>query len=1087
MFKKRLTMQISTNLRRIALFFLSMVLSSGIIFAQERTITGTVTAEGEGPLPGVNVTVQGTVIGAISDLNGGYTIKVPGPTAVLLFSSIGYTTKQVTVGTQTVIDMELISDVRALQEVVVTGYTVQRRKDLTGSIAVVEPAKLTAVPTGNVTNALQGRAAGVSVIDDGRPGETGKVRIRGFGSFENNEPLFVVDGAPTQDISSLNPNDVESISILKDAGAASIYGSRASNGVIIVTTKKGSKGTKVSYSMYYGTQDPGKGPTNLLDAQGYADLQWLVYKNDKLDGTIDADGNGILDFEVHPIYGSSANASPTMPFWAANTDWYKEMTRPAMIQNHDVSLSGGTDNAKFFASIGIFERDGIVIYTDAKKYTGRFNSEFSFLKDRVKVGENIAFAYRKNHGVSNNDEGAPVAASSYRTQPIIPVIWNSGPFDGLSHDFIDGDWGSTGISPRLGNASNVVATMTRNKDNDNWNIHLVGSAFVDVKILQGLSFKSTLGGTFDNGYYMNYSYKTYENSENNQTQTFTEGAYYSNEWVWTNQLTLDKTIGQHKILAFAGYESLKLGVGRGVEGQRATYFTDDVLYRTLNNGATLLTAYNPYVNTPTTMVSQFFRADYSLMDKYMLSATVRRDGSSKFGPDTRYGIFPSFSAGWRISDEQFFQSVSFISDMKIRGSWGQMGSQVALSPANQFYSYGGDPGSSFYDLNGQFTGSLQGFRPTRIGNPGAKWETSENMDIGFDAGLLQNKITVKFDWYQRKNKDLLYPVELPGVAGGATVPYVNIAEMTNKGVDLELAYKETFGDVGFEGSIMFTTVNNNIDAISEGNKFFDSGSTRYGAYSRNMVGHSLGEFFGYQVISLFQENEFHIENVIDEDTGLPVLKPNGEIVTVLAQNEGVPVQDGAEPGFFKYLDTNNDGEITPEDRVFMGSPVPKFEYSINLGLTYKNFDLTAFILGKEGNKLYNNNTWWLDFWPSFQGQKSTGLLNNSWTPTNTEASVPKASNKSNFSNNTVANSYYVEDASFARLKNLQLGYTLPQSVTSKINIGSIRVYVQGVNLLTLTSYKGLDPEISGDDRSQGKDEGNYPLVRQYIFGLNVNF
>jgi TonB-linked SusC/RagA family outer membrane protein len=408
MFKKRLTMQISTNVRRIALFFLSMVLSTGFIFAQERTITGKVTAEGEGPLPGVNITVQGTVIGAISDLNGGYSIKVPGPTSVLMFSSIGYVTKQVTVGTQNVVDVVLVSDVTALSEVVVTGYTAQRRRDLTGSVGVVEPAKLTAVPTGNVSNSLQGRTSGVTVTGDGRPGESATVRIRGFGSFQNNDPLYVVDGVPTQDISSLNPNDIESISVLKDAGAASIYGSRASNGVIIVTTKKGSKGTKVSYSMYYGTQLPGNGPTNLLNTQEYANLQWLVYKND---GTS----------ETHPVYGPSSAASPSLPDWAANTNWYKAITRNAPIMNHDVSLSGGTDNAKFFAAVGALSQNGIVIYTDYKKYTARFNSEFSFLKDRIKVGENINMKYSTQLGTGNLDESSPIQQAAYRSQPIIPV------------------------------------------------------------------------------------------------------------------------------------------------------------------------------------------------------------------------------------------------------------------------------------------------------------------------------------------------------------------------------------------------------------------------------------------------------------------------------------------------------------------------------------------------------------------------------------------------------------------------------------------------------------------------------------------
>ncbi|TAL67887.1 MAG: TonB-dependent receptor [Bacteroidetes bacterium] len=1051
MFKKRLTMQITTNVRRIALFFLSMVLSLGVLTAQEKTITGKVTSS-EGPLPGVNVTIQGTTTGFITDLNGAYTIKVPGPNAVLVFSSIGYSTKQATVGTQSVIDIVLETDLTALQEVVVTGYTAQRRRDLTGSVGVVEPAKLTAVPTGNVSNSLQGRTSGVTVVGDGRPGETSKVRIRGFSSFENNDPLYVVDGVPTQDISSLNPNDIESISVLKDAGAASIYGSRASNGVIIVSTKKGSKGTKVTYSMFYGSYRPGDGPTNLLDAQGYANLQWLVYKND---GTS----------ETHPFYGPSSAASPSMPAWAGNTNWYKAITRNAPVQNHDLTLSGGTDNAKFFAALGVFKQDGIVIYTDANKYTGRFNSEFTFLKDRVKVGENLTFAYRTGHGVGNLDEGSPIQQASYRTQPIIPVIMTVAVPGGLSHAFIPGDWGSSGIAPRLGNSSNVVATLTRNKDNNNWQMRLVGSGFVDVKIMQGLNFKSTLGGTFNNGYWMSYSFKTYENSENNSTQTFQEGAWYGNDWVLTNQLTLDKTFGQHKILAVAGYEAAKYAIGRDMSGTRGGYFSDDVLYRTLNNGANLLSA-NSNLSTPTSLVSQFARADYSFMDKYMLSATVRRDGSSRFGPDTRYGIFPSVSAGWRISDESFFQGISFISDMKIRGSWGQMGNQLAVSPQNQFYSYGGDQGSSFYDINGTFTGSVQGFRPTRIGNPNAKWETNETTDIGFEAGILKNKITVKFDWYQKKTKDLLYRVELPGTAGGAEAPYVNIAAMSNKGIDMELAYKEKFGDIGFDASAVLTTYSNNIDKIAEGITFFDPGNQTNtanrinGVPSRNEVGHPMSAFFGYKVLGLFQD---------------------------AAEVASSPTQTGAEAGFFKFQDTNGDGTITPADRVYLGDPNPKFTYGLNLAFTYKNFDLTGFIYGSQGNDIFNWNLWWIDFWPSFQGQKSTDLLNNSWTTSNTGAKVPKASNKSNFSTNNEINSYYIESGSFLRLKNLQLGYTIPESITSKVNIKSLRVYVQAVNLVTATKYSGLDPELGGWDTSFGIDAGNYPLVKQYLFGINVNF
>jgi len=1055
MFKKRLTMQISTNVRRIALFFLSMVLSSSIIFAQEKTITGKVTAQGEGPLPGVNVTVQGTTIGAITDLNGAYSIKVPGTAAILVFSSVGYTSKQVVVGTQTAIDMILQSDVTALSEVVVTGYTTQRRKDLTGSVGTVAPAELTAVPTTNVSNALQGRSSGVTVIGNGQPGSTASVRIRGFSSFQNNDPLYVVDGIPTQDISSMNPNDVESISVLKDAGAASIYGSRASNGVIIVTTKKGTKGTKVTYSAYTGFSDPGKGPKNLCNTQQFADLQWLVYKND---GTV----------INNPVYGLSTNPTPTLPSWAANTNWFQAMTRTAYTQNHDLTLSGGTDNAKFFGAIGVNKNDGIILYNYENKYSARFNSEFSFLNSHLKFGENFAFAYRQNNTVAQLNEGSPIEMGSFRSQPIIPVVIPAGEtITGLAHNYIPGDWGGTGIANGLGQAGNEVAVLTRNKDNKYWNINLIGSAFVDVKILQGLNFRSTLGGTWFNSYQSTYNFATYEGSENALTPSYNENAGYNLEWTWTNSLTFDKTFGQHKILIVAGYESNELGLGRGMSATGSGYFTDDPNYRTISNAAKISGA-SSYFNNPVTLISQFARADYSFMDRYLLSATVRRDGSSKFGSTNRYGVFPSFSAGWRISDEPFFKGISFINDLKIRGSYGMMGNQLAVDAANQFYSYGGDPSTSFYDINGTFSSSQPGFRPIRIGNPAAKWETNVTTDLGFETSFLNNKLGLKFDWYQKKTKDLLYNPELPGTAGAATQPYINIAAMTNTGVDLEFSFKDKFGDLGFDGSVIGSAYKNNIDKIAEGITFFDSnGGSRIGSFNRNAVGHSMGAFFGYKVLGLFQSD---------------------------AEVASSATQDGAAPGLFKFQDTNGDGAITPEDRVFMGNPNPKFTYGVNLSFTYKNFDLTAFLQGSQGNDVFNWNTWWVDFWPSFAGQKSSDLLNNSWTPTNTGAKVPKATSLSNFSTNTQSCSYYLENGSYARMKNLQLGYTLPESLLSKISVKSVRVYVQAVNLFTITKYTGLDPEIdtqqangSPNDLIRGVDYGSYPTVRQYIIGINLAF
>lgn len=1039
-------MQISTSVRRFALLIMSMVFSLGAAIAQERTVTGTVTADQEGPLPGVNVTVQGTTTGVMTDANGTYSLKVPGPSAVLVFSSIGYVSQNVTVGDQTTINVVLVSDVQALQEVVVTGYSTQRRRDLTGSVGVVETEQLTAIPTGNVTNQLQGQTSGLTVVGSGQPGETSRVRIRGFSSFENNDPLYIVDGVPTQDISTLNPNDIESLSVLKDAGAASVYGSRASNGVIVVTTKKGGSGIKVTYDMYYGTQFPGSGTRDeLANASEMANIQWLVYRND---GTS----------ETHPLYGPSSNASPTLPGWAADTDWYDAITDNAPIQNHDLSFSGGNENARFFAGVGIFDQDGIILFTDAKRFTGRFNSEFKFLKNIVTFGENFTASYNTSHGVANLEEGSPIQMGPYRQQPIIPVILQQDfQYSATSRQYRAGEFGGTGMAPRLGNATNAYANLFRGKDNNNWGIRMIGSAFVDIKILQGLNFRSTLGGTWNNGYGVNYTMFTYENAENTATSNLNESAFWGADWVFTNSLTFSKAFGMTRVNAVGGYESVKYGIGRNVSGARAGYFSDLVDYRTLNNGATLQNA-NSDLNTPTTLVSLFLKTDFAFADKYLLSATVRRDGSSRFGADNRYGVFPSFSAGWRIGEEAFLSGLTWLDELKLRGSFGTMGNQLAISPQNSYNLWGGDPSNSFYDITGAFSQSEQGFRTTRIGNPDAKWETNITTNIGFEAQLFDSKWGIVFDWYNKETQDLLFNPELPGTQGSAAVPYVNIASMSNSGVDLELTYRNNWGDFGFNGSAVFTSYRNEITGIAEGVDFFDWGGSRIGGFVRNEVGHPMSAFFGYQVQGLFQS---------------------------AAEVSEAATQDGAEPGFFRYEDIDNSGTIDPTDRTYIGNPNPDFTYGLNLGFNWGNFDLSTFLFGSQGNDIFNWNRWWTDFWPSFQGVKSKDLLNDSWTPERTNATVPKASNKSNFSTNTVPNSYYLENGSYMKMKTLTLGFTIPQSVLDRVNVGSLRVYLQAVNPIVITKYSGLDPEIGGEDRNFGVDYGNYPNVKQFIFGLNI--
>ena len=1038
----------------LSLLLLGFALS--ITYAQQRTVTGTVTSEDQGALPGVNIVVQGTTQGAVTDAQGNYTISVPGDEATLVFSFIGYSTQAVTVGAQTTINVTLAPDITSLDEIVVTAYATQKKSDLTGSVGVIQADELVQMPQSDITQQMQGRVAGVTVTQDARPGEDAKVRIRGFSSFSNNSPLYVIDGVPTFNVNTINAEDIESMSVLKDAGAASIYGSRASNGVIVITTKKGtSSGIKVNFNAYYGTQSPGPGPDNVLNSQEYAQLQWLVYAND-----------GIV--ETHPIYGPSSG-QPQLPFWDGNTVWWDEYTQTSPIQNYDLSLSGGNQNSKFYAGLNYFDQDGIVIYNWFKRYSGRFNSEFK-IKDRVTVGENLNVTYRAGHGTDNNDTENGVAMGAYTTQPVIPVKWEWDPFVGLSHTFVRGDWASTGLAPRLGNKDNMVPDFYRDKDDVSSGMRILGNVFADVKIIEGLNFRTSFGGDFGYGYSTDWYASSYEKSENHLTDVYSEDGSYGGSWTWTNTLTFARQMGDHNVLAVAGYEATKEGMGRGVGATGNGYYSNVFSFRTVSNGDNLSSAYS-YFNTPRALVSQFLRADYNFREKYYLSGTVRRDGSSVFGPDTRYGVFPSVSGGWRISNESFMAGVGFIDDLKIRGGYGTMGNQLPVSTSNQFYLYGGSPSTSFYDLNGSFTSSVPGKRPTRIGNPDAKWETNITTNIGFDALLFDRKIQLIFDWYTKNSVDLLFTPELPGTAGAASAPAVNVGEMHNSGIDVQAIYHQVWGDFSLEANLTFTTYKNEIVRIAEGYDYFDSGGSRIGSFNRNLVGAPMGSFWGYEVQGLFQEADLTY-NAVDE---------------IWEPNEGVALQDGQQPGFFRYVDENGDGEITPDDRKILGNPNPDFTYGINLVLGYKGFDITAFFYGSQGNEITNHNLWWIDFWPSFQNQKSKDLLYNSWTPTNTDAKTPMASNKSNFSTNTVNNSYYIEDGSFFRLKNLQLGYTFDKRVLGNV-FANARIYLQGTNLFTLTKYTGLDPEQrSGSDTYFGVDRGNLPQIKQFIVGVNLGF
>ena len=845
----------------ILLFLLAI---SSFAYAQKK-VSGKVTdGENNSSLPGVTVLVKGTQTGTVSDSDGNYSINIPaGSSDILVFTSVGYISQEIAVGAQTTVNVTMAVDVRALEEIVVTGYSSQQKKDIAGSVAIVKAKDLTAVPAGTTEQMLQGRAAGVTVISSGQPGTGSSVRIRGFSSFTNNQPLYVVDGVQTLDISTINPNDIESMQVLKDAGAASIYGARASNGVIIISTKRGKSGAaKVSYDGYYGVQAQGKGFTNLLNTQEMADLTWLSLRNA---GQVGANGN--------PVSGQYGNgATPVIPDYItpsgakegdpatnpalyntdygvgdiyqivkankSGTNWYKEVTRNAPIQSHNVGLSGGSDNANYYVGLNYFDQQGLVLNTYLKRYSLRANTDFK-IKKNIRVGQSTIFTYRDNPTIQNLSEGNEIS-NSYRIQPIVPV-----------YDINGGFGGTRGVN--LGNGSNPVASRLRAADNRFYDVKLVSNAYAEVDVMKDFTFKSSFGVSLQNGYGYAYNYRTYENSENGSSNSFNESAYFNNTWNWSNTLTYKKTIDKHNITALVGTEAYKEN-GRGLSGSRISYFSDDPNYRTLSSGAAGIQ--NSSFAYKRTLYSLFGRVDYIFDDKYILSATVRRDGASPFGQNNAYGIFPSVTAAWRISQEEFMKSLTWVSDLKLRGGYGTMGSQLNIGATNKFSLFGGGPGDAYYAIQGQVSQANQGFRQVKIGNPDAKWETNTTANIGFDASLFDGSWDITVDWYQKKTTDLLRDNPLPALAGNATPPTVNVASMQNTGLDIALTKRgKIASDWKYDATLTFTTYKNKITFLQEGTDYFTSGASRFGDLARNQVGTSMGQFFGYKVVGLFQSTE----------------------------------------------------------------------------------------------------------------------------------------------------------------------------------------------------------------------------------------
>jgi TonB-linked SusC/RagA family outer membrane protein len=1061
--------------KAIPMLILSMLLFTAA-FAQ-KTISGKVTGPGGTPISGATVAVKGSSVATSTAADGSFTITAP-DNGVLVISYIGYDVIELPVANRTDFNIGLKERTNTLNEVVVTGYSSQAKKDITGSVAVVNATDLKSQPAANAESQLQGRASGVTVITDGRPGVGASVRIRGFSSFGNNEPLYVIDGVPNGNLSSLNPNDIESMQVLKDAASASVYGARASNGVIIVTTKRGRQGTaKVSYNMYYGTQDPGKG-WDLLNTKEYADLVWKSYINSgetppsaqygtgatpvipyyilpggKAQGQVD---ESTYNLNMNDINGSTLIVRANQE----GTNWYDEITSNAPIMNHNLSVSGGADRSRYMMSVDYFDQKSVMEFSYYKRYTFRVNTEFN-VKKNIRIGENVQINSFEDNTTGNNGEGTELGFA-YRNQPIIPVYDIAGNFAGSR-------------GPNLGNSGNPYAVRFRAKDNKYQQLGIFGNLYAEVDFLKHFTARTSIGGQLSYGNYYGFAFKTYENSENNTNNSYNEAFNRYNQWIWTNTLAYKNVIAEkHDISALIGTEAIEDG-GRSINATRVSYFIEDLNFRSLNNGGASGQRADGSPYTPTALYSLFGTANYVYDDKYLAGFTIRRDGSSRFGPNNPYGVFPAFSLGWRISQESFMRDIKWITDLKLRGSWGQMGNQ-RIGASNAYDAYVAGPGSSNYDINGTSNSVVQGFQRSFIGNPDGKWETNTTTNIGFDATLFGGKTELIVEWYNKSTSDLLF--QLPGFstqgAAAGNPAFYNVANMKNTGFDLMWTQRSILGSkskFGLDATLTFTSYKNEIESIAEGLDFYDTRGSRIGNWVRNAAGHELSSFFGYKVAGLFQD---------------------------AADVSRSATQDGAAPGRFKYADINGrdangqltgqpDGQINADDRTFLGSPNPDFSYGLQLTAHYGGFDLGMFFYGVQGRDAMNYVKWWTDFFPSFQGNKSKDLLYNSWRPDNLGAKIPIAENASNFSTNTQVSDYYLEDASYLRLRNLTLGYTLPTSLTKKANIDKLRIYFQATNLFTITNYTGLDPEIIGGDDSYGVDEGIFPTVKQFLFGLNLNF
>ncbi len=1058
--------------------------ASGLYFQQAQTVKGKIISEQDKqPVPGVAVQIKGTSKGTVTNENGEFSIQA-NVGDVLMISSIGFTAQEVTVEAGKSYNITLAFSNTSLDEVVVTGYSAQRVKDLTGAVAVVNVSQMKQQPVASPVEALQGKATGVQIISDGAPGATPQIRIRGFSTINNNDPLFVIDGVPYEGkLSWLDQNDIESMQVLKDASSASIYGARANNGVVIITTRQGVKGPpKINLSTYYGVQTPRRNAfPKMMNPQQYAEYLFEAFRNSGQtpgqDGTTGANyGNGTSPtlpeyLLAGKVYGQKITAADLDPakynysrdnatFYQitkanqAGTDWFKEITENAPIRNAQLGVTGGGENASYAIGAGYLGQKGVVKHTGYERYNVRANTRFSAFNNHFRFGENMQYSYEEfvgvgvNPNVSGEYQGEGSAFGfAYRIPVIIPVYDVGGNFAGSRGD-------------KLGNAQNPLALLYRAKDNINKRNFFFGNVFGEVDIVKGLMARTSLGVRYENYSGVSMTYPNLEFSEGSAANGMSEFQGFNTDWTWTNTLTYKWEVANvHALTILAGTEAYQ-SRNRFLTAGRNDYFllgSPDYYY--LSAGASNIN--NNSSGGVGSLFSIFGRADYSLRDRYLVSLTVRRDGSSNFSKNHRYGTFPAGSVAWRLSEEDFLKGSSWITDLKLRAGYGITGNQRI--PGFQYLDrYESTIANAFYPFDGKKV--AMGVWQKAYKNENVKWEELKSLNIGLDFTLLGGEIDGAIDWYDRKTTDMLYPVPLPSVSiGQGAAPFVNVGDMTNQGIELALGYH--YGQRENKPFKLDLNVNvsrnvNQLVKLAPSVKDQPYGSFRSLQTTIARPGEVFGAFYGYKADGIYSSAED------------------------LAKS---PKYGGARVGGLKYVDVSGDGQITPDDRTIIGNPHPDFLYSFGINAKYKNWDMSMFFNGSQGNDLYEATRYFTDF-STFDGTASVRMLDR-WSPSNPNSKTHTPNRRaSDFE--LASSSYYVQDGSFFRMKNLQVGYNFKVENWFKGHMRTLRAYVSATNLFTITNYTGLDPEVSQTNSTfsaLGVDFGIYPVSRQFIFGISAGF